>query len=162
MTCQCPPCSPVPVPQLKPPLALAAFPAYSFHLQSKLKRPRAQVWSVTSQVFNSQDTRLAQHWPVPLSALPDDAQTHVGDHSLQSVWRRPPALEAGMGEKSWIIWIWVMICYFVFGLFYFLAIAREAREWMVTLPEALNYSSWKKLLTENSILVRTCKEKAFH
>lgn len=49
------------------------------------------------------------------------------------------AWDVGMGEKSWIMWIWVIILWFVFGLFYFLAITRETRACVVTLPEALNY-----------------------
>lgn len=73
------------------------------------------------------------------------------DCSLQTVWMRPPAWDAGMGAKSWIMWMWVTIHSCVFGLFYFLAIAREGREWMVTLPEALNNSSWKSCSLEKAL-----------
>lgn len=42
---------------------------------------------------------------------------------------------------------------------YFLAIARETREWMVTLPEALSYSSWKSCSLKKALWWE-CKEKA--
>lgn len=71
---------------------------------------------------------------------------------------RPPAWDAGMGGKSWIMWMWVMINYFVFGLFS----SYSQRD------QGMNgHSSWgaellflKKLLPEKSPLVRVCKEKA--
>lgn len=42
---------------------------------------------------------------------------------------------------------------------YFLAIARETREWMVTLPEALSYSSWKSCSLKKALWWECAKRK---